>query len=249
VCFRNTQRFWSDDEKRSICTQTTVPGVSVAQVARRYAMNANLIHNWLKDPRFAPEPEIAEPDCHGGFLPVEIEGAVAVPFVEDASGVDSVVSAERVDITLSDGRWIFGGRSHRIVWGFGSGRRADGVIPVPSNTRVWLAAGVTDMRKQFNGLSALAEGVLKQDPYSGHLFVFRGRRGDLIKIVWWDGQGACMYSKRLEKGKYVWPAASDGKVTVSPAQLSMLLEGIDWRAPQRTWRPLTVGNLDANPAP
>jgi len=98
------KRLWSDDEKRSICAQTTVPGVSVAQVARRYAMNANLIHNWLKDPRFAPEPEIAEPDCHGVFLPVEIEGAVSVPLVEDARDVDAVVSAQRVDITLSDGR-------------------------------------------------------------------------------------------------------------------------------------------------
>ena len=93
------KRLWSDDEKRSICAQTTVPGVSVAQVARRYAMNANLIHNWLKDPRFAPEP-----DCQGGFLPVEIEGAVAVPLVADARDVDAVVSAQRVDITLSDGR-------------------------------------------------------------------------------------------------------------------------------------------------
>ena len=98
------KRLWSDYEKRSICAQTTVPGVSVAQVARRYAMNANLIHNWLKDPRFAPEPEIAEPDCDGCFLPVEIEGAVAVPLVEDARDVDAVVSAQRVDITLSDGR-------------------------------------------------------------------------------------------------------------------------------------------------
>ena len=122
------------------------------------------------------------------------------------------------------------------------------MIPVPANTRIWLAAGVTDKRKQFKGLSTLAESVLKHDPYSGHLFEFCGCRGDLVKIVWWDGQGACMFSKRLVKAKYVRPAASDGKVTVSPAQLSMLLEGIDWRAPQRTWRPLTVGNLDANPA-
>lgn len=96
------KRFWSDDEKRSICAQTTVPGVSVAQVARRYAMNANLIHNWLKDPRFTPEPEIDEPDCHGGFLPVEIEGAVAVPMLEDARELDAAVSAQRVDITLSE---------------------------------------------------------------------------------------------------------------------------------------------------
>jgi transposase len=104
-----------------------------------------------------------------------------------------------------------------------------------------LAAGVTDMRKGFNGLSALAEKVLKQEPFSGHLFVFRGRRGDLVKVIWFDGQGACLFSKRLEKGRFVWPSAAQGKVTLSPAQLSMLLEGIDWRAPERTWVPLTAG--------
>ena len=115
------------------------------------------------------------------------------------------------------------------------------MIPVPASTRVWLAAGVTDMRKGFNGLAALAQDVLKQDPFSGHLFVFRGRRGDLVKAIWFDGQGACLFSKRLEKGRFVWPSATTGKVTLTPAQLSMLLEGIDWRAPERTWRPLTAG--------
>ena len=68
------------------------------------------------------------------------------------------------------------------------------MIPVPAQTRVWLAAGVTDMRKGFNGLAALAEKVLEQDPYSGHLLVFRGRRGDLVKVIWFDGQGACLFS-------------------------------------------------------
>lgn len=115
------------------------------------------------------------------------------------------------------------------------------MIPVPTSPRVWLAAGVTDMRKGFNGLAALAQDVLKQDPFSGHLFVFRGRRGDLLKVIWFDGQGACLFSKRLEKGRFVWPSATTGKVTLTPAQLSMLLEGIDWRAPERTWRPLTAG--------
>ncbi|MEM6275390.1 MAG: IS66 family insertion sequence element accessory protein TnpB [Pseudomonadota bacterium] len=115
------------------------------------------------------------------------------------------------------------------------------MIPVPSSTRVWLAAGVTDMRKGFSGLSAQAESVLEADPFCGHLFVFRGRRGDLIKVIWWDGQGACLFSKRLEKGRFVWPSPADGKVSVTPAQLSMLLEGIDWRTPKRTWRPLKAG--------
>lgn len=105
------------------------------------------------------------------------------------------------------------------------------------------------MRKGFNGLSALAEGVLREDPFSGHLFVFRGRRGDLLKIVWWDGQGACLFSKRLENGRFVWPSPADGKLSVTSAQLSMLLEGIDWRMPKRTWKPLTTGNLSTNPAP
>ena len=129
------------------------------------------------------------------------------------------------------------------------------MIPVPLSTRVWLAAGVTDMRRGFNTLAAQAEKVLApfrqialqspagqwRDPYSGHLFVFRGRRGDLLKIIWWDQQGACLFSKRLEKGRFVWPAAKDGKISVTSAQLAMLLEGIDWRMPKRTWQPLTTG--------
>jgi len=108
------------------------------------------------------------------------------------------------------------------------------MIPVPAQAKVWLAASVTDMRKGFNGLSALAQTVLKQNPFSGHLFVFRGWRGDLVKVIWWDGQGACLFSKRLEKGRFVWPSPATDKVALSPAQLPMLLEGIDWRVPERT---------------
>jgi len=115
------------------------------------------------------------------------------------------------------------------------------LIPVPVHTQVRLAAGVTDMRKGFAALAAQAEAVLKQDPFAGQLFVFRGRQGDLVKIIWWDGQGACMFMKRLEKGRFVWPSAKEGKVALSPAQLSMLLEGIDWRLPRRSWTPLKAG--------
>ena len=116
------------------------------------------------------------------------------------------------------------------------------MIPVLANARVWLAAGVTDMRQGFTALAPQAEAVLQQDPFAGHLFVFRGRQGDLVKVIWWDGQGACMFLKRLEKGRFVWLAArGGGKVALSLAQLSMLLEGIDWRTPQRAWRPLAAG--------
>lgn len=115
------------------------------------------------------------------------------------------------------------------------------MIPVPANTQVWLAAGKTDMRKGFDGLAMLAQSVLAQDPFSGHLFVFRGRCGDLIKVLWWDGQGMCLFAKRLERGSFVWPSPADGRVAITQAQLAMLLEGIDWRMPRRTWMPLTAG--------
>jgi len=104
----------------------------------------------------------------------------------------------------------------------------------PPGTRIWLVAGVTDMRRGFDGLSAQVQTSLSLDPFCGHLFVFRGRRGDRVKILWWDGDGICLFAKRLERGKFVWPRAENGKVCLTPAQLSMLLEGIDWRVPVRT---------------
>jgi len=120
------------------------------------------------------------------------------------------------------------------------------MIPVPAGARVWLATGHTDMRKGFDGLALLVQEVLKRNPHSGHLFVFRGRRGGLIKVLWHDGQGMCLFAKRLERGCFVWPStvareASDHTVTITPAQLGYLLEGIDWRLPQRTWRPQAAG--------
>ncbi len=101
-------------------------------------------------------------------------------------------------------------------------------------TRIWIAAGVTDMRRGFDGLAALVQAQLQADPFSGQVFVFRGRRGDRIKVLWWDGDGLCLFAKRLEYGRFVWPQVAHGAVALTPAQLSMLLEGIDWRHPLRT---------------
>ena len=103
--------------------------------------------------------------------------------------------------------------------------------------RVWLVAGVTDMRKGFDGLAALVQTQITEDPFSGQLFVFRGRRGDRMKLLWWDGDGLCLFAKRLERGRFVWPRAQSGTVSLSAAQLSMLLEGIDWRRVERTYDP------------
>ena len=111
------------------------------------------------------------------------------------------------------------------------------MIQLPAGTRIWIAAGVTDMRRGFDDLSAQVQTVLNEQPFSGHVFAFRGRRGDIVKLLWWDGDGLCLFSKRLERGRFIWPQATEGTVCLTRAQLSMLLEGIDWRRPQRTWTP------------
>lgn len=111
------------------------------------------------------------------------------------------------------------------------------MIGLPGPVRIYLACGVTDMRKGFDSLAAQVQTALRFDAHDGSLYAFRGRRGDLIKLLWWDGQGLCLFSKRLERGKFVWPQAKEGSVSLTAAQVSMLLEGIDWRAPVRSWSP------------
>ncbi len=120
------------------------------------------------------------------------------------------------------------------------------MIPTPSGVQVWLASGHTDVRKGFDGLAVLVQEVLKRNPHSGHLFVFRGRRGSLVKVIWHDGQGMCLFAKRLERGRFIWPSTNprdgvDNTVTITAAQLGYLLEGIDWRLPQHMWRPQAAG--------
>ena len=115
------------------------------------------------------------------------------------------------------------------------------MITVPAGVGIYLACGVTDMRKGFDSLAVLAQEVLKQNPFAGHLFAFRGRRGDLVKILYWDGQGFCLFAKRLEKGRFIWPSPADGVIGISASQLAYMLDGIDWRNPVHTFRPERAG--------
>ena len=115
------------------------------------------------------------------------------------------------------------------------------MISLPAGTNIWIAAGITDLRRGFTGLSAIVQLKLDQDPFAGHVFVFRGRRGDLVKILWHDGVGLSLYAKRLDRGRFIWPAASDGVVAITPSQMACLLEAIDWRNPRMTWRPSAAG--------
>jgi transposase len=111
------------------------------------------------------------------------------------------------------------------------------MIGLPAGTRIWIVAGVTDMRRGFVGLSGMVQTTLQENAFSGQVYIFRGRRGDLIKVLWFDGDGLCLFAKRLESGRFIWPQATNGTVSLTPAQLSMLLEGIDWRRPVRTQTP------------
>lgn len=115
------------------------------------------------------------------------------------------------------------------------------MIPMPGDIRVWLAGGVTDMRCGMNSLALKVQQGLGRDPHAGDLYVFRGRSGSLLKCLWHDGLGMSLYVKRLDRGKFIWPAPAGGCVAISGAQLAYLLDGIDWRNPRQTWRPQSAG--------
>ena len=116
------------------------------------------------------------------------------------------------------------------------------MITLAPGLRVYLACGVTDMRKGMVGLAMLVQQNLPENPFDGAVFAFRGRRAGLIKLIWHDGAGLCMLTKRLERGQFVWPSASTtGRITLSAAQLAALLDGCEWRAPTARRRPELAG--------
>lgn len=99
------------------------------------------------------------------------------------------------------------------------------ISPAPG-TKVFLACRPIDLRAGFNGLAAKVQQVIERNPFDGSLFIFRGKRGDYFKAIYWDGTGLWLLAKRMEKGRFVWPQAKDGTVSLTTAQLSMLFEGL-----------------------
>jgi transposase len=116
------------------------------------------------------------------------------------------------------------------------------MIGVSANARVYLACGVTDMRKGMVGLAMLVQQTLGENPFEGAVYAFRGRRAGLIKLIWHDGVGLCMLTKRLERGQFASPStAATGRIALTPAQLAALLDGCEWRAPAARRRPELAG--------
>ena len=117
------------------------------------------------------------------------------------------------------------------------------MISLAPGTKVFLACRPVDLRNGFDGLAAKVQQMIGADPFSGHLFIFRGKRGDYLRVLYWDGTGLCLFAKRLEKGRFVWPPIVDGSMTLTPAQLALLIEAMDWRrttAPPAPSQPMLV---------
>jgi transposase len=117
------------------------------------------------------------------------------------------------------------------------------VINLAPGTKVYLACRPIDLRNGFDGLAAKVQQVIGADPFSGHLFLFRGKRGDYLKALYWDGSGLCLIAKRLEKGRFVWPPIVDDAMILTPAQFALLVEAMDWRrtiAPPPPVQPMLV---------
>jgi transposase len=209
------RRRWTLAEKLRIVEESFRGYRQVSATARRHDISPSLLFSWRKALREG---------CRGddevvGFAPALIRPDEG-PRPSDAGS----------------------GRGCRCPGaGAGGGRAGGAVIPVPSGVRVWLATGATDMRRGMNGLTLQVQEAMGRDPHAGDLYVFRGRRGNLIKVLWHDGLGCSLYAKRLERGRFIWPSPADGVVAISSAQLGYLLEGIDWRNPLRTWRPERAG--------
>jgi transposase len=205
------RRRWSDDEKLRIVTESFQAPRAISSTARRHGISRSLLMTWRR--AFGPEP-ISPQGEQSGFARVVL-----------AAGSSGDCRCRR--------------RFGRP--GAGAAGSGASMIPISSSARIWIATGYTDMRKGMQGLSLLVQESLGRDPFAGDVFVFRGRSGSLIKALWHDGIGLSLYAKRLDRGRFVWPVTVGGVVGLTGAQMSYLLEAIDWRNPQHTWRPQSAG--------
>ena len=197
------RRRWSRAEKERIVAAAMEPGAVASEVARAAGIHTSQLFRWRQQL------------CLRRQLPAVFKPVAIVPEPEAASPPPSPETGGVIEIEFATGGRMRITRAGRCLDGVGADEgagegQAAAMIPVPSGARVWLATGHTDMRKGFDGLALLVQETLKRDPHSGHLFVFRGRRGGLIKVLWHDGQGMCLFAKRLERGRFIWPSPADG---------------------------------------
>ena len=227
------RRRWRLEEKLRIVAESERPGASVSEVARRYEVSRGLLWAWRRQARTGALTAEPPPDVHAD---AGDWGRAADR--DGACGVVGTITGQRgsgrggPDRDTAIGRHVRSRGQRREPCGAAACHvGATRMIVPPSGVRVRLAAGVTDMRRGMNGLSLQVQQALQRDPHAGDLYVFRGRRGDLLKILWHDGLGMSLYAKRLERGRFLWPSPADGVVAITAAQYGDRGRDADYSAP------------------
>ena len=228
------RRRWSRAEKERIVAAALGPGVVASEVAREAGIHTSQLFRWRQQL------------CKRTQAPVAFNPVAVAPAAETA--VLSPPARSRPARSRSSLRPEAGcglpGRSmpRRCRRCSRRWRRPSGADDSSSYRRTGVVGDGAHRHEEGLCEPVLqVQELLRRDPLCGHLFCFRGRRGNLLKVIWHDGQGACLFTKRLERGRFLWPSPADGVVTISSAQLGYLLSCIDWRHPQETWRPTSVG--------
>ena len=216
---RKTRRSWSVEEKIRIARESLASGETITAVAQRHGIPRNRLSSWRTQLRrgqlVAPSSAQAHPD--GGFAAVAVEAAHS-----------AVIEGRGVTVRL-EGIADTGGIAAIAV-------ALAGTLVMVSlgGTRIVVATRAVDFRKGHDGLAAVVHNELGLNPYSGVAYVFRAKRADRIKVLWWDGTGLVLAYKRLEQGRFAWPAVHNGVIRLTRAQFEALFEGLDWR---RAWSP------------
>jgi len=192
------RRRWSEAEKLRIVEESFSAPRMVSATARHHGVAKQLLFSWRKAYR---EGQLGGSQADG-FVPAQI-----VPEIQSTTEPAAPVAMDTLEIVTANGRRVIVGPQRRSrVFATDHARAGDiTLIPIPTGVRVWLATGHTDMRCGFPSLALRVQEVLKRDAMGGGLFCFRGKRGDLLKVIWHDGQGACLFTKRLERGRFIWP--------------------------------------------
>src|SRR6185312_1892865 len=204
------RRQCSEDFKAGIIEETLAPGAVVSEVARRHGLTPQQVFTWRRQARQPGVDTDTEPPQ---FVPAVVVAPLPARTVRHKR-------MRQIDRTWSRGEDGSGGAS-----------RLEGqhVIGPTGAVRVMVATKPVDFRKGAEGLAALVRETMQADPFSGAVYVFRAKRADRVKLIYWDGTGVCLFAKRLEDGKFRWPNVQDGVMRLSPAELSALLEGLDWK--------------------
>ena len=238
------RRRFSEDFKAGIVEETLVPGAVVSEVARRHGLTPQQVFTWRRQARRPVASEAEAPQ----FVPAVVESGVASAAITwTAAQADTPGGSELWHHRGGDRRRQRADRPRRGSQdGRGGASSLEGqhVIGPTGAVRVLVATKPVDFRKGAEGLAALVRETMKADPFSGAVYVFRAKRADRVKLIYWDGTGVCLFAKRLEDGKFRWPNVQDGVMRLSAAEFSALLEGLDWKrvhAARETPAPMQPG--------